>query len=172
MARKKKDDNHKVVRYNFSVQPSLFTWISAQEKKSTYIQRLVAQDILGLTFEEFVNSLYDSELEIANRSHPQDTLEQEYLRAAKWMVDGKVEAMYNTSDYVYLVITWRISGIKTIVGMRKQSMGFEHVLYDFTDYDIPEECSWSTLDTDDIKSQIAFRWKDVSDKLDADVEII
>ena len=171
MARKKKDDNHKVVRYNFSVQPSLFTWISAQEKKSTYIQRLVAQDILGLTFEEFVNNLYDSELEIDNRSHPQDTLEQEYLRAAKWMVDGKVESIYPTSDYLYLCVTWRISGIKSIVGMRKQSKGFEHVLYDFTDYDIPEECSWSTLDCNDIKSQIALRWKDVSDKLDADMEV-
>lgn len=173
MARKKKDDKNKVVRYNFSLLPSMCEWLEVQNKKSTYIQRLIAQDVLGLTFEEFVDKLYSDEYSRDNRNHNQDTMEQEYIRAAKWMLDGKIDQILRvTSEYIYANVTWRISGINTIIGIKRNSKGFESVIYDFTVLDYPDDYDYGTLDTDGIKEYMIVRWLTVSKKLDDGVEII
>lgn len=172
MARKKKDDKNKVVRYNFSLLPSMYEWLEVQNKKSTYIQRLIAQDVLGLTFEEFVDKLYSDEYSRDNRNHNQDTMEQEYIRAAKWMLDGKMDSICQvSSEYAYATVTWRISGIKTIVGIKRDSKGFESVIYDFTVLDYPDDNN-DTLYADNIKDYMLMRWLTVSEKLDAGVEVL
>ena len=118
-----------------------------------------------------MNNLYDSELALANRNHPQDTLEQEYLRAAKWMVDGELISIIAQEDYMYLVVKWRISGTLTSLAVNNNTKGFKSVLYDIEIADVPDSTPSEDFYPDNAKAQMIIRWLNVSNVLNASAEV-
>lgn len=119
-------------RKYITVNTSLTNWASRNKPLSTKLQILIAQDVIDSSQEEFVTKLYPNEESLRNRSHNKDTVEQEMVRMARWMLEGEIidSIIKNDGTELLLRVNWKLTGVKTWVRIYTTINGFKKVLYD------------------------------------------
>lgn len=155
MPRKTKDDNKRVVCKSVTMYPALFEYMRSKNTISRAIRDLITADVIGISQSEFISSIYHTHTSVTNRSHSQDTLEQEYNRVAKWMLESRIlhAAYLPHENRVYLEVHWMVTDKVTIVKVDLNTEGFVHVIYDEIICDTDEDresFNWGKyLTTDD-----------------------
>lgn len=127
--RKTKNPELKASRV-LATQPASFSeWQKAHGGVSHMIQQLTAASITGITLEQ-VESMYA----VADIRVKKTPLLQEYIRMARWLVEGKILAFYVESETldVLIAVQWTKTPETPITWVRVHSdtKGFAKVCYD------------------------------------------
>lgn len=132
MPRKRKEEHLVKGRYNITLPKSFHEWVNIGGNLSTRIQLLIAEDILGCTITQFRDALYPIQADMDSRQHKQDTLMQEMLRMARWMLEGEVITVVLSKDgtCAYLEVYWKLTKKTTWVYVDFDTTGFRKVIYD------------------------------------------
>lgn len=132
MGRKTKDDNLKKIRRSITIPRSLNEWsVDNKFNISKAVQVAVAEKITGMSFAEF-QVMYSNEESRTFRYHPKDSIVSEFIRASRWMVEGKILRYFHVKNMgsadTIMEVQW---GSETVcVRVDWDQIAFYHVLYD------------------------------------------
>lgn len=132
MPRKVKPQSNKAIQRTVTLPRAYEEYLAGKGRISSYIQDLIAKDITGFSHSEFVSSFYNSHAAVTSRHHSQDSLQQEHKRAAKWILESRVDwAEYSIeSNEVILQVKWLASNTYSKLIIDLNTDGFVHVIYD------------------------------------------
>ena len=119
-------------RKNITLSDSFTDWGSKKEPLSRKIQSLIASDVLGATLEQFKTDLYSDKKAKTLRNHPKDTMEQEFVRAARWSLESKITDILikNDGTEILFQVHWLLTDTTVWVRTYPLVNGFKHVIYD------------------------------------------
>lgn len=150
MAKRIKEAHLKAKRRNITIPQSFDTFVKENPiNLSKMAQVYIAEEVTGMKFQEF-ETLYSTEESRADRHHASDSIVVEFIRVARWMLEGTIVdsvAVYS-KEFGYehdldLKVVWQ-NGEETIVLLHMELDGFRHVIYDMAyepGTDFEEICS-------------------------------
>ena len=102
---------------------------------SRFVQIAIAEKVTGVTYKEFLahqNPYEDTRVR-------RDPWEQEFLRMARWMLEGKVIGVSRQAnpDWLFLV-KWNLTNETTLLRMDYRTSSFNRVVYDEVEKDQEE----------------------------------
>lgn len=121
--------------------PRSFADYVKAEGQSEFIQMHIAEKVIGIPFSEFVlrmNQPHDAdakELNISSSAEDlrlkKDTWEQEYIRLARWMLEGDILGFSRTANPNWLLLVkWKYTEVVNVVKVVSFQRQFNRVCYD------------------------------------------
>ena len=130
-----------------SIPPSFLQWVQKGPESLSRISSVaISEKILGMPVEEF-EFIYMQAKNAKNRAHPQDAPKKEFKRAARWVLEGKINKGWVLANQnVILSVEWLLTQKKTLVEIDFSQEGFKKVIYDRLREDPPKEKSKNVED--------------------------
>ena len=154
--RKKKPDNLKAKQVTISLPESFLCYCDQPSKR---LATAIAEDVLGIHINDFPRAYKD------DTRFKRDPWEQEYIRAARWILESEVTKITAHGDhgehYKYdLDVEWLKTGDLVTVSIYNGEGGFHHVIYDSVDFIKGSGLSESTEITNLADLQLTgFKWR-------------
>lgn len=132
MPRLKKEQVNKKSRKMVTLPQSFADWTTRNAALSTGIQLEIAGSILGTNVEQFTEDLYKDNLAKSMRNHYRDSMDQEFIRMARWVRESVIEdcLVKNDGSVVLFKVRWLLTGKTTWVKTHVNTQGFIKVIYD------------------------------------------
>ena len=132
MPRIKKDPTTKKSRKLITLPQSFADWVTSHAALSTGIQLEIAGSILGTDVKQFTEDLYSDSLTKSMRSHFRDSMDQEFIRMARWIRESIIEdcLVKNDGSVVLFKVRWLLTNKTVWVKTHVNTGGFIKVIYD------------------------------------------
>lgn len=130
--RKPKPEALKAEKVMVVLPPSFRKYFQELEESPTrHLQHHIASEVLGVTLEDFARVYGD---EKRDQRFKRDTPAQEFIRAARWILESRIMGYHviSPSSGVDLQVRWEVPGVTTdvTINLMNTFKGFRHVIYD------------------------------------------
>ena len=127
--RKLKVKENKALRVTVTMPPSFSEWAGITGM-SQFLQRHIAELITGVTYKEFAEEM-GANAGAGDLRFKKDPWEQEFVRRARWMIEGKILGFSRSANpHWVLIVKWEKTGVTNAVKVLYNTRQFKHVCYD------------------------------------------
>ena len=159
--RKTKSPQLKAARTLTTGPASFAEWWKAYGGTSHAVQQLTAASVTGITLAQ-MESMYSPEMGGLDNRLKKSPWSREYIRMARWMLEGRILAFSVESDTldVLLAVQWILSPGTPVtwVRIRSDTHGFERVCYDSVEASLRGDTSPA-----DVENRVRYEYSDTLD---------